>query len=277
MELTTLDLQKLVDDKNKENYKTVYLLVEQQFQHIYDGLIIPQDIERSKVMGTCGIYLRSIAEMLHTIREVQEQGFIESAGIIATAVWERAITLQKILLDPQQNAQIHTDHQKAKETPWRMSDMVKDIVARRTTDAIKANNHYKIFYLQYTFLSAIKHGNPYTITHLNRPGRSPKEQNIFSVQGNDSFEDRDLRLYIMLLSMGNSLDALVEFTDEFCDKSAFKRVKEVRRFLDKVVAHIPLEVAAIFITTPEEMGQDFWKLLQEIDATPRPMITGSLL
>jgi hypothetical protein len=90
MGLTAKDLQKLVDRQNKKAYKTIYSLVQQKFEGIYDGLILPHDGELLKVFGTCCIYLRSIAEMLHTIKELQEQGFVESAGTVATALWERA-------------------------------------------------------------------------------------------------------------------------------------------------------------------------------------------
>src|SRR5690242_9114746 len=117
MELSTQGLQKLVDRENKKAYKTVYSLVQQQVEDVHHGLLLPLDDDRQKVLGTCGIYLRSIAEMLHTIKKLLEEGFVESAGIMATALWERAITLRKILLAPQENSQIHTEHEKGKKTP----------------------------------------------------------------------------------------------------------------------------------------------------------------
>ena len=81
----------------------------------------------------------------------------------------------------------------------------------------------------------------------------------------------------MLLSMDNALDALVEFTAEFRDKAALSGVKELRRFLNSIISHLPLEVPKILITSPDEMGKEFWELLQEIDATPRPTIEGNLI
>lgn len=277
MELTTKDLQRLIDRENKKVYKTIYNMVEQAFTRVPHGLVQSLDDERLKVLGTCGIYLRSIAEMLHTINELVDKGFVESAGTITTALWERAITFRKILLDPKKNAQIHAEHEKAKKTPWQIFDMVKDVTAKHSKDPYKLKDGIKLFYLQYTFLSAIKHGNPYTISYLNRPGRTVSEENVFSVQGNDCFEDEDLRLYLLLLAMDNALDALIEFTAEFRDEASLTEVKEIRRFLNEILANLPLDVPKTMITSPEEMGKEFWDLLLTIDATPRPIIKGNLI
>lgn len=277
MGLTIKDLQRVADQENKKVYKTIYNMVEQAFNRVPYGLDLPLDNERLKVLGTCGIYLRSITELLHTINELLHKGFIESAGSITTVLWERAITFRKILLDPTKNAQIHTEHEQAKKTPWPILAMVKDVTKKHSTNPDKLKDEIKLFYLQYTFLSAIKHGNPYTISYLNRPGRTISDENIFSVQGNDCLEDEDLKLYLLLLAMDNALDALIEFTAEFRDDASLTEVKEIRRFLNKIQANIPLNVPKTMITSPEEMGQEFWDFLLTIDATPQPTITGNLI
>lgn len=141
---------------------------------------------------------------MHTLRELIDNGHIESGGSVATACWERTLTLRKILINPELNSQIHTDHQKVKKTPWSIYSMVCDVLTNeRDKNNIGSKRPYEeqIFYLQYTFLSSIKHDNPYTISYLYRPGYS-SDKKLFRFKSNDSFEDKDLKIYIKMIVIG---------------------------------------------------------------------------
>ena len=266
MNLTIKDLELLANEQNKTVYYSMYDIVLAQF---VDALrftdITNLTEERQKILGTCGIYLSSLVELLHTLRELIDKGHIESGGAVATACWERALTLRKILIDPELNAQIHTDHQKAKKTPWSIYNMVCDVLANeRDKKSIGFKRPYEeqIFYLQYTFLSSIKHGNPYTISYLYRPGYSSDEK-LFRFKSNDSFEDKDLRIYIKMVVIDNALDALIDYSNEF--RTDHKFLKDLRAQFDGIINEVELHVPSVFLTTPEEMGQDYWDHLLELE------------
>ncbi|HXB45807.1 MAG TPA: hypothetical protein VNV85_17190 [Puia sp.] len=277
MELNIHDLQLLVNQNNKLVYKTIYDLIEKEYENALDGLVIDIDDElRSKTIGTCGIYLSSIVELLHTTKQLIENGFIESAGSTSAALWERSLTLRKIMLDPGNNSQIHVEHAKFKKTPWTIWNMVKEISDKEIQEKEKRKNACKLFYMQYSFLCSIKHGNPYTISYLNRPDKSSIEA-LFKVKPNDSFEDNDLKLYILLISMDIALDAILEYSKEYRKSNQVRALKEIRSLLNRVATYIPLDIAKIFITSPEEMGKEFWEFLEKLDAEESPRLFGPLL
>ena len=265
MDVTIKDLELLVNDQNKSNYETLYQIIVNEFENaLRDTDIKSLTDEKIKTMGTCGIYLSSIVELLHSIRDLMQKGLLESGGIVAAALWERALTLRKILIDPEKNSETHVKHIKAKKTPWTTWGMVEDVINDENRKKPKKDKDIeaKLFYLQYTFLCNIKHGNPFTISYLNRPDRSSVET-LFKNRPNDSYSDKDLKTYIMLLAGDNALDALIDYTKLY--RTTTKGVDAVRDFADQVRRLVPLNVPKIFITTPEEMGMEFWEHLVNID------------
>jgi hypothetical protein len=110
------------------------------------------------------------------------------------------------MIAPVTNAQIVTDHKKAKSTPWTIYEMVKDVITHERQFTQTATRPFEIenFYLQYTFLSSIKHGNPYTISYLNRPEKN-QDQKLFNLKPNESPEDKGLKIYIKMLAADNAL------------------------------------------------------------------------
>lgn len=266
MKLTVRDLQLLINDKNKTAYNSMYDIIVGQFESALHYIDVDNlNEERQKVLGTCGIYLSSIVELLHTLCDLMDKGYIESAGSIATACWERILTLRKILIDPIRNAQIHTDHALTKKAPWRVYDMVCDVLEneRRSKNiTTKRPFEEKNFYMQYTVLSSIKHGNPYTISHLYRPDYS-SDKKLFKLKSNDSLEDNDLKIYIKMLVIDNALDALLDFSKEF--RSNYSFLEDLRQEFDRLIGYIELQIPSIMLTNPEEMGQDYWDYLIELE------------
>jgi hypothetical protein len=266
MDLKIKDLELLTNDQNKKLYSSMYDIILAQFEDALRFTDIANLTEnRKKILGTCGIYLSSLVELLHTLRDLIDKGYLESGGAVATACWERALTLRKILIEPELNAQIHTDHQKAKKTPWSIYNMVCDVLTNeRKIKNIGSKRPYEeqIFYLQYTFLSTVKHGNPYTISYLYRPGYSSDEK-LFRLKSNDSFEDKDLRIYIKMVVVDNALDALIDYSKEF--RTDHKILKDLRAQFDGLINEVELQVPSVFLTTPEEMGQDYWDHLVELE------------
>lgn len=270
MNITVKDLELLVNDKNKPVYNSMYDIILSQFEDALRYIDIANlDEERQKVLGTCGIYLSSIVEQLHSLRHLMDKGYIESAGSIATACWERILTLRKILIEPIRNAQIHTDHALTKKTPWTIYKMVCDVLEnerRRKNITTKRPFEEQNFYMQYTLLSSIKHGNPYTISYLYRPDYSSDEK-LFRLKANDSLEDKDLKIYIKMLIIDNALDALLDYSREFRSKYSF--LEDLRQQFDELIGSVELQVPSIMLTTPEEMGQDYWDYLIELEKRRR--------
>ncbi len=266
MNITVKDLELLVNDKNKSVYNSMYDIILGQFEDALRYIDIDNlNEERQKVLGTCGIYLSSIVELLHTLRDLIDKGYIESAGSIATACWERILTLRKILIEPIPNAQIHTDHAIAKKTPWTVYNMVCDVLEneRRIKHiTTKLPFEEKNFYMQYTVLSSIKHGNPFTISYLYRPDYSSDEK-LFRLKSNDSIKDKDLKIYIKMLIIDNALDALLDYSREF--RSNYSFLEDLRQEFDGLIGSVELQVPSIMLTTPEEMGQDYWDYLIELE------------
>lgn len=277
MDITSKDLQFLVDQENKKVYRTIYGLVVKEYENLLIGTRpLSDDDPKFKAMGSCGIYLSSLVELLHTTRDLIDKGFIESGGSVATSLWERALTLRKIMLDPIKNSQILVEHEKVKSTPWIIWNMVKEVTDREVKDKSKREITAKLFYMQYTFLCSIKHGNPYTVSYLNRPDRS-SERVLYKVKPNDSVDDIDLKIHILLLSMDIALDAIIDYSRIYRNQTEINGLAELRDFLTRVSKSIPLEVPKIFISSPEEMGKDFWEFLERLDAEERPRFEGPLI
>lgn len=203
--------------------------------------------------------------MLHTTNDLLNKGFIESAGCIAAAVWERFITLRMILIDPEENSQIHVEHTKLKRTPWSIGQMVTAVIEnehRIKPKKIKDIEN-KLLYLQYTFFCALKHGNPHTISYLNRLEKS-SNANLFVAKANDSYEDRDLKFYFLWLMMEMALDTLGDFCRVYANKK-LNSLRELIRFISETTNKIPLDTPKIILASPEEYGPEFWQKLEELE------------
>lgn len=265
MDLTTKDLELLVNDQNKEIYHSMYDMIIEEFSNALNFIDVNNITEERKaVLGNCGIYLSSLVELLHTLRDLIDNGYIESGGAIATSCWERALTLRMLLTNPVVNGQVITFHQKAKSTPWGIYEMVCKVIENEHKINNTSRNHQfeeKNFYLQYTFLSSIKHGNPYTVHHLYREDYSSNKE-LFHLKPNDSFEDKDLKIYIKMLAADNALDALIDFSREF--RTNYNSLKELRIQINELISQVKLEIPKIFITTPQELGQGYWDHLADL-------------
>jgi hypothetical protein len=265
MEITKGDLEILTNEQNKLAYDAIYDLILKEFENA----VAFTDLEgmtqaKKKTLGTCGIYISSLVELLSNTRDLLDKGFIESAGIVATSAWERALILRKILINPTVNSQVHIEHELVKKMPWSIWDSVKDVIEHEHSKQAKKDKkrEAQITYLQYTFLSSIKHGNPYTISYLNRNDRS-STQKLFVNKSNDSYADKDLKLFIKSLVSDNALDALIDYSHKFRTNS--KSLESLRELMNQIISKVKLDIPIVFITNPKEMGQDFWDYLIKLN------------
>lgn len=268
MNLNTSDLNLLVNQKNKEVLHNLYDLVLSEFQSLPKGINISlfENEDTQKTLGTCGVYLSSLCELLHTTKELLDKGFIESAGTVAASAWERTITLRMILTNPDHNSNIHVAHERAKKTPWDITQMLVEIIKKEhpTFTLEKINKEVDLMYLQYTLLSSIKHGNPYTISHLNRHDKS-SIPDLFAIKPNDSVEDQDLKIYLKSLILDTALDTLIDFFDVYGTAEKKNQLKDFRKQVTTIIMAVDLDVPKIFIASANEYKPEQWKHFADLD------------
>jgi len=188
-------------------------------------------------LGTGGIYLNSILANLRGIEIVLEHGLIECGATIAASLWEKCITIIYILNNPIARSIEQSSHQGFKKTPWAIRQMVKDIVNNEELPSSRNKDiEEQLLYFQYSYLCAIKHGNPYTIAYLNRiKGENTK---CFNLKPEIVEDDKGLVAWIFGISITSSVDALVAFSKIFC---GLGRLKQLENFKDKIASKIMSE------------------------------------
>jgi len=221
------------------------------------------DIDRLS-LGISGMYLSSIIEHLFTMKQLLEEGFIESAGVIATSLWERSITLQYIMTDPINLSQEIIHHRFIKRTPWSIKKMIKRIVEFENTPPNRSKNiDEKLLYFQYTFLCTIKHGNPHTLIYLNRLDKSKNP--IIGLRPNLTIEDNDLKIYILLLLSTTILDTLIQFSHNYCILSKTESLQKYKNNIEKIIIKdIQMNLPNIMKGNINEFDEEYLKYVKKI-------------
>ena len=221
------------------------------------------DIDRLS-LGISGMYLSSIIAHLFSMIELLEEGFIESAGVIATSLWERSITLQFLMTDPIKLSQELIHHKYIKKIPWSIKRMIKGIVEFEKTPPNRNKNiEEELLYFQYTFLCAIKHGNPHTLIYLNRSDKSKKP--IIELRPNLSIEDNDLKIYILLLLSITILDTLIQFSYRYCVLSKTKSLQKYKINIEKIIIKdIKINLPNIIKCNINEFDDGFLEYMENI-------------
>lgn len=63
--------------------------------------------------------------------------------------------------------------------------------------------------------------------------------------------------------MDNALDALIDYSKEF--RTDLNFLEDLRAQFDGIINRVELHVPSIFLTTPDEMGQDYWNHFLELE------------
>jgi hypothetical protein len=232
-------------------------LIESQFKTI-TGYLKKGEIDKLS-LGMSGMYLNSILEFLFSTKLLLKKGFIESAGVVATSLWERSINLQYILTDPTNLSIENEKHNFMKRNPWNIKSMLKGIIdSEKLSDNRNADIEKELLYFQYTFLCTIKHGNPYTLSYLNRLEKNDKKK-VIGVKPNTSIDDEDLKIYILLLSAMTALNALLKFSLHYCNLEKIELVEKLYRTIETMVKNIPLQLPKFIKTNLDEFNDAFLK------------------
>ena len=213
-------------------------------------------------LGTCSILLKSLYNHLTSLNILFESCYIESSGAVATSLWEKSITLQYLLLDLNDRIPIYSTHGTFKKCPWTIKTMVTDIVNNEMPPAGKnPEDSIDMLYLQYSYLCAIKHGNPYTLTYLNR---AQADENFFEPTPKIAIEDKDIIGLLYLYSVTTFFDAIRDFSKIFCSSEAYDRLKLIDRRITSVMSKLDLKVPTIIMTSIKDFRPEFWDSLEEL-------------
>ena len=225
--------------------------------------MLPGEINRIS-LGTSGIILNSIFEHLNSLNLLLDLGHIESAGSVATSLWERSITLQYLLTNSIELTKIYSSHDKVKKTPWNIKQMVNAIVNDENHKTRDPEIEKELLYMQYTYLCAMKHGNPFTISYLNR--LEIDKTKVIGLKPNFTKQDEDLKNYMSLLSITTSFDALFKFAKVFCKIEKQEELKRLNiEMTQTIIKDLKLKVPKIIHTSEKEFRTEFWQYLQTLN------------
>jgi hypothetical protein len=238
-------------------------LIESQFKTIA-GYLKKEGIDKLS-LGMSAMYLNSILELLFSTKLLLKKGFIESAGAVATSLWERSINLQYILTDSTNLSKENANHNFMKRNPWNIKSMLRGIVnGEKLPNNRNADIETELLYFQYTFLCAIKHGNPSTLSYLNRLEKNNKEKKVIKVKSNISIEDEDLKIYILSLSSITALDALIKFSLHYCNQDKIESLVKMYIIIETMVKDIPLQLPKFMKTNLNEFNDNFLKYIKKM-------------
>lgn len=213
-------------------------------------------------LGTCLILMKSLYNHLTSLELLIEKCYIESSGAIATSLWEKSITLQYLILDPKNRIELYSKHDTFKKTPWNIKTMVTDIVKNEPLlKGKKIEDNIDLLYMQYSYLCAIKHGNPYTVMYLNRVQEG---ENFFEPSPRILPIDKDILGLLYLFSVTTLFDALLAFSKSFCFSETYENLKHIDGKITANLSNIDLKVPTIIMTSVKDFRPEFWDLLIEL-------------
>jgi hypothetical protein len=215
-------------------------------------------------LGTSILLLKSMFNHLTSLEPLLKRCSIESSGAVATSLWEKSIMLQFLLFEPQTRFKVYSEHDTFKKLPWSIKYMVDDIVKREPLSKHKnSQDNIDLQYLQYSYLCAIKHGNPYTLSYLNR---LTNNEDFFEPKSQINIEDKDILGWIYLNSITNFFDAIREFSKVFGSEEQFEKLRQLDKEISfKYITKIQLKIPQIISTSPKDFRKEFWKYLMDLD------------
>ncbi len=234
--------------KEIEIYKNKLSLIYQEYSLFLDK----SKVENKETFGVCIILLNSVFELFDASVQILKLNHLESGGSLITALWERARTLEFILNNPEERTKIYLEHSKLKKSPWTIKQIVDDIIECESHPTIIKNNQQYLLYVQYSFLSAIKHGNPFTLTSLR------KFSNI------ENIKKHNLNTYLITFAINTVIECFQKFIDYFCLNELSKDITLLNQEFTKFMMSMDIIVPQIITANESEFKPEFWEYLQEI-------------
>lgn len=211
-------------------------------------------------LGTGILVLKSIFNHLNSVELLLVNCSIESGASVAASLWEKSILIQFMLCDPDNRIKKYTHHGTFKRMPWGIYDMISDIVRRENhSDQLKMQHNIDLQYLQYSYLCAIKHGNPYTLNYLNRHCAG---ENIFEPNLDFKMEDKGLYGWVYLISISGAIDALKSFALTFSAESQFGNLRSLDDAITVCIRNLELDIPRVINASSCDFREGFWEHLE---------------
>ena len=247
----------------KDLPKVFEIIIIPQYGNTLESVIVKKERKDKVELGTSLQILKSIHKHFDSIELLVKSCFIESTGSVATSLWEKSIALQYLLNDPSKRVKKYISHDSFRYTPWSVKKMVKNIVhSENRIDHNEVEKNIILLYMQYSYLCAIKHGNPYTLSYLNR---LVEDANLFKPDPSITNEDISILKWIYLNSMTTFLDALQSFSSYFCKPDQSDLLSNIdQRITFQLIPKIEMVVPPIIRFNDDDFEDDFFEYLKEL-------------
>lgn len=205
-------------------------------------------------LGSCLILLKSIYNCYTSIEKLLEYNYIESMGSVASSLWEKSVTIQFLVINIEEKIFRYSQHQSFRQTPWSIKKMVTEIVNNEVTVVERKKFNVDLMYFQYSYLCAIKHGNPYTVSKLNSYS---KNENFFYPEPRKDPEDYNILKYIYMLTSSSMIDSLIAFNKKFCNSNSLKEIINIASIFIIEFRKMNIRPTPIIIMSTKDFNEDF--------------------
>lgn len=202
----------------------------------------------------------SVYELFNSTFLLLDEKFLESGGTILSSLWERNLTLEYIYLDFEIRKLAYQNHNKLKKSPWKIFQMVKEITDLQNHPTLSDNLKFNLYYIQYTYLCAIKHGNPHTFNYLNRE----ENHSVIGLKIFDESVDEDLIAFLKI----QALTIMIEFISNYY---SFSKNEKKTKFINLIeidfinfVKFLDLNVPRIINVDENEYDEETWNYFDSL-------------
>jgi hypothetical protein len=142
--------------------------------------------------------------------------------------------------------------------------MVREIVkSENRKNKKEEKRNIELLYLQYSYLCAVKHGNPYTLSYLNRLSES---ENLFMPESSVSEEDIPILKWLYLISISTILDTLISFSSSYGDSKQLEYLTELDTKLEtELMPRIETKMPILISASSNDFSDDFLNYLKELE------------
>ncbi|SUX46347.1 hypothetical protein [Chryseobacterium indoltheticum] len=202
----------------------------------------------------------SVYELFNSTFLLLNGKYLESGGTILSSLWERNLTLEYIYLDFEIRKSAYQNHSKLKKSPWKIFQMVKEITDFQNHPTLSDNLKFDLYYIQYTILCAIKHGNPHTFSYLNRE----ENHSVIGLKIFDESVDEDLITFLKI----QALTIVIEFISNYYSFSKNDKKTKFINLIDidfkNFVKVLDLNVPRIINADENEYEEETWNYFDNL-------------
>jgi hypothetical protein len=159
----------------REKYLSRYGRLHFAFRAVVDICVdFPKLADRQRIasptFGLAMLFMQSIHEDAGAVLALLPNGRVRVAGAVAAAAWEKALTLEYVLLDPAARTEAYAQMAPflKRKGSWLIEDLIKEVSAAKNDgwDADRRANEADWYRLMYATLCALKHPNPRSVVYL---------------------------------------------------------------------------------------------------------------